>query len=80
MSFALRFSFLPLIDSVLESAFEAGGVECETHPLDLRPTSPEDQWVMRRAATNLQRFSHTKYFAGVASPLQAKSRARKIPD
>jgi hypothetical protein len=77
MAFALRFSALPLIDSIMHFAFE-NGVEEEEFTL---PNASHEHEI-RLATINLQHFTRTKYFE---TELQqhhkhSKPRARKAPD
>ncbi len=77
MAFALRFSVLPLIDSIMHFAFE-NGVEEEF----LYTSNASHEYQIQLASINLQHFTRTKYFE---TELQqhhkhAKTRARKAPD
>ncbi len=77
MSFALRFSVLPLIDSIMYLAFEYG---LEISSYRSRLTS-EHEFEIRRSAINLQRFTLTGFFESeLRGVTQPKSRTRKAPD
>ncbi len=72
MAFALRFSVLPLVDSIMHLAFEDGveGTLSAEHAFDIR-----------RSSINLGSFCSTKYFTGEAQrSSKDKSRVRKTPD
>ncbi len=72
MAFALRFSILPLIDNVMQLAFD-GGVDDPFEDL-----SPAHECEIERSSINLQRFTVTKY--AEAELRRFKPRARKVPD
>jgi hypothetical protein len=77
MAFALRFSVLPLIDSIMRFAFDSG-----VEPSDFvnpRLLGAEHSTEIQRSAINLHRFSLTKYFETELQS-RAKARARKTPD
>ncbi len=75
MAFALRFSILPLIDSIMHLAFQ-GVVE------DDNDLSCADSFEIGCSAINTQLFTRTKYFEAELhrSHDNAKSRVRKTPD
>ncbi len=58
---ALRFSILPLIDSIMHLAFDRG-VESSFLWTSGNRLSAEHECEIRRSAINLQSFTHTKYF------------------
>jgi hypothetical protein len=58
MAFALRFSVLPLIDTIMQLAFDKGTEPC----VATDGLIPEHECEIERSAINLQRFSRTKYF------------------
>ncbi len=64
MAFALRYSVLPVIDSIMRLAFDKG-VELFYNPFDpfLEETlSAEHEVGLQRSAISVQSFTHTKYF------------------
>jgi hypothetical protein len=85
MAFALRFSILPLIDSLMHLAFEDGaerncvpeGYQNE----DVRFLTAEQAFDIKRSAINLQRFTLTKYFeTALSSQSKPRGQVRKKPD
>ncbi len=77
MSFALRFSILPLIDSIMHLAFQYG-VEADSEIGD--SMTGEHVCEIVRSAINLHRFSTTKYFETELQRQVTKPRTRKTPD
>ncbi len=78
MAFALRFSVLPLIDSIMHLAFD-NGVGC--YSVWFTEQALDQECEIERSATNLQHFSLTKYFeTEVQRHGKPKARARKAPD
>ncbi len=77
MAFALRFSILPLIDSITHLAFKYG-VEADLFVRDA--ITAEDVCEIERSAINLHRFSTTKYFETELQRPVTKPRTRKTPD
>ena len=78
MAFALRFSILPLIDSIMRSAFDRG-----VEPVQYRGDglSAEHSCEIRRSSIDLQRFSLTHYFETELQRFAPpKARVRKAPD
>ncbi len=80
MAFALRFSILPLIDSIMQFAFHRG-VEPGDPPLNESRLSGEHEHEIRCSSINLQSFTRSKYFeAEVHLSGQPKTLVRKNPD
>jgi hypothetical protein len=87
MAFALRYSVLPLISTVMQLAFDKG-VEPPWHGGPYsdpyfypEPFSPAHERDLQRSAINLQPFTHTKYFeAELRRHSQSRARTRKTPD
>ncbi len=77
MAFALRFSVLPLIDSIMRLAFDKG---VETHHTVTPYFSHEHKCEVQRSAINLQRFTATRYFESELCHKMAKPHVRKSPD
>ncbi len=79
MAFALRFSALPLVDSIMHLAFEEG---VEDDSPDQPFFSAEQALNIQRSAINLQPFTLTKYFETELQCHSSKSKplARKTPD
>ncbi len=75
MAFALRFSILPLIDNVMQLAFDRG---VEYDPSFFVHLSPAHECEIERSSINLQRFTVTKY--AETELRRVKPRARKAPD
>jgi hypothetical protein len=74
MAFALRFSVLPLIDSIMHLAFNLG-VECDLH------FKPQQAFDLQRSAIKLSRFTLTKYFETELQRCKPpEPRTRKAPD
>jgi hypothetical protein len=78
MAFALRFSILPLIDSIMHFAFDRG---VEPSVVRSVPLSAEHECEIQRSAIRLVPFTRTKYFeAELQRSGQPKTRVRKTPD
>jgi hypothetical protein len=77
MAFALRYSVLPLIDTIMQFAFHRGAEYCAPTPTIM----PAHEWEIERSAINLQRFSRTKHFeTELQRHSKPNARARKAPD
>ncbi len=74
MAFALRYSALPLIDSIMHLAFEYG-VEDSTQNY----ISAQEMFDIERSSIDLQRFTRSKYFEGELQRSKLKPRIRKAP-
>jgi hypothetical protein len=72
MAFALRYSILPLIDNVMQLAFDKGVDD------PLEDLSPAHECEIEHSSINLQRFTVTKY--AEAELCRVRPRARKAPD
>ncbi len=79
MAFALRFSILPLLDSIMHSAF-GNGVEDASRDVEMAPLSPAQEFDIERSAINMNRFTATKYWENELQRQKAKPRARKNPN
>ncbi len=77
MAFALRFSILPLIDNVMQLAFDTGVVHDPAF-LHLESFGPAQECIIERSSISLHRFTLTKY--AEAELRRVKPRARKAPD
>ncbi len=78
MAFALRFSVLPLIDSIMQLAFHRG-VEPDADESVELPSA--HAFEIQRSAMNLQRFTLTKYFEReLQRTHRCRPRMRKTPD
>ncbi len=76
MAFALRFSVLPLIDSVIRLAFRNGVERPRAGDIE-----PEHEIELERSAINPTRFTATKYFESELRPLtKSKTFARKTAE
>ncbi len=78
IAFALRFSILPLIDSIMHFAFDRG-----VEPILVRRVrlSAEHECEIQRSTISLPAFTRTKYFeAELQRYNHAKTRVRKTPD
>jgi hypothetical protein len=75
MAFALRFSVLPLVESIMHLAFE-NGVEQED---SLYSNDASHEHDIRLSTIDLQHFTRTKYFE-TEHHKRSKPRARKVPD
>ncbi len=76
MAFALRYSVLPLIDAMMQLAFDKG-VEPLSNPFDLNQydvLSAAHEKDLQRSAINLQSFTRTKYFE---TELQCHSKLKR---
>jgi hypothetical protein len=79
MSSALRFSILPLIDSIMHLAFNGGVEPCPRFSVVWGPAEECAMEVeIERSSINLQRFTLTRYAETALS--RFKPRARKAPD
>ncbi len=78
MAFALRFSVLPLIDTIAQFAFGRG---VESHPsFSDEPILFEQELVIECSAIDLQRFTRSKYFESeLHRSHRTHSRVRKSP-
>jgi hypothetical protein len=76
MAFALRYSVLPLIDTIVHFAFEKG---IEGQPRHFTRLTSKQEYEIERSAISLQRFSRTRYFE-VESQRKRNAHIRKTPD
>ncbi len=78
MTFALRYSVLPLIDTIIRLAFDKGA---EAHRTCSTGLKVEHVCEIERSTINLQLFTHTKYFdSELHRHSRPKARSRKTPD
>jgi hypothetical protein len=78
MAFALRFSVLPLIDTMMRLAFDKG---LEAHRTFHSALKFEHICEIERSAINLRRFTDTKYFeTELHRHSKPEARSRKTPD
>ncbi len=76
MAFALRFSVLPLTDSIMRLAFD-NGVELPF----VDDMEPEHEVELERSTINLTRFTATKYFESELQHLKkSKTSAHKTSE
>jgi hypothetical protein len=74
MAFELRFSVLPLIDSIIHFAFDRG-LESSLPLPSSTALSGAHEFEIAHSSINLQRFADTNYFK--TELLRFKTRARK---